>query len=977
MIAKRSSGESVAQKVFVRSTRAGGAIKVFREQYLRDDIPCGSQACSACATKATPDYRGNLPVPVLSEKPHSDSKRGPHYVVLDTNICLKAIDLLESPHGFEDVIIPHIVLEEVRNRSQAVFTRLRALSTGNGYSQKRFYVFYNEFSEDTYVGRHRDETVNDYNDRAIRSVVKYYNEHLSQFGIQSVLLTNDKLNRQISEKEGIPAVSLRDYVKEIGNKSLMDYVATSSIEDDEDEDTKSSKSGKKESVYPPHYSTPRVLAGLQAGTMHQGKFSVSRYNYLEGTVSASGFTYPLLVIGRDMMNRAFDGDKVVVEVLPKKEWRRPLVEMAEETNTATLGEEDDDEESVVTEKERKILADDAKQQQPSQLQPTCRVVAIAKRNWRFYVGNIVNDSVTNPAARDTGALRSILVKPMDNRIPRIRIKTRRANELSQQRIIVAVDDWNVYSRSPDGHFIRALGEIENQQAETEAILLEHDIEYRPFPQAAMDCLPKDGDKWLPDHSAPKRKDLRHLTICSIDPPKCQDIDDALHAHELPNGNLSVGVHIADVTNFVKPDTALDMEGRYRATSTYLVDRRIDMLPSLLGTNLCSLRPHVERYAFSVLWEMTPDGEIINTEYTKSLIKSKQAFEYTEAQAKIDDESQQDELAKSMRILLRISKILKQKRIDAGALNLASPEVKVMLGDNELNDPGSVEIKKPVATNSLVEEFMLLANISVARKIYEFTPQTALLRRHAAPPSTNFDTLNDQLKLKGFEPIKLDSSRAVADSLDRLSDPKDPFFNTLIRIMATRCMRPAEYFPAGDFAYPEFRHYGLASEIYTHFTSPIRRYADVVVHRQLAGAIDYENLPPSHFLKDNLDGIADNINVRHRNAQFAGRASIEYFVGQMLKKQQTTQSLEGYVVKVFSNGFGVLVPKYGLESVVHLEDVCEVVERDSQFDEENYKLTVKCKDGKERTVSIFEKVQVLVESVKNESTGKRFVRMTLG
>lgn len=976
MIAKRSAQQSVAQKVFVRSTKAGGAIKVFREQYVRDDIPCGSAKCSICASKSVPDFRGDVVLPSLSENPRVLPKRGPHYVIVDTNICLKAIDLLEQPDHFQDIIVPSVVLEEVRNRSVSVYTRLRALVSGGGYSKKRFYVFHNEFNAETHIDRQRNESVNDYNDRAIRRVTEWYNQHLD--GVVTILLTNDRLNLEFSMKSSIPCSSLHDYIKELGDESLLDYLPTS--EDLSDENRRHASESSR-AVYRTHLSTSRVLGGLKEGTLHQGKFSISTYNYLEAKVSVQGFDRPLLVVGRDAMNRAFDGDRVVVEILPKNRWRRPLTELAEETQDND--EIDDDEsETIITERERILLAEDAKSSQKlsgelnaaESPKPTCRVVSIVKRNWRFFVGQISsNDSEAGKG--DSGVLRSVLVKPMDKRVPKIRIKTRRANELSGQRIVVAVDDWPVWSRSPEGHFIRALGQIEDHQAETEAILLEHDIEYRPFPQAAMDCLPEEGENWTPDYSATNRKDLRHLNICSIDPPRCQDIDDALHAYELPNGNYSVGVHIADVTHFVKADTPLDKEGGLRATSTYLVDRRIDMLPSLLGTNLCSLRPFVERYAFSVLWEITPDGDIVSSQFTKSLIKSRQAFEYEEAQMKIDDANQQDELAKSMRILLKLSKLLKQKRMDAGALNLASPEVKIHTGD-EMNDPTGVEIKKPVATNSLVEEFMLLANISVARKIYEFSPQTALLRRHSAPPASNFEVLNDQLRLNGFKTIRLDSSKTVADSLDEINHPQDPFFNTLVRIMATRCMMAAEYFPAGDFAFPEFRHYGLATEIYTHFTSPIRRYADVVVHRQLAAAIEYENLPPSHFVKSNLDSITDNINIRHRNAQFAGRASVEYYVGQMLKKQDTSQLLEGYIVKVFSNGVSVLVPKYGLESVVRVEDICEHPEHDAELDEDNFQLRLTLKGGKKRTLSIFEKLNVLVSSVRNETTGKRFVRMTL-
>jgi exosome complex exonuclease DIS3/RRP44 len=391
---------------------------------------------------------------------------------------------------------------------------------------------------------------------------------------------------------------------------------------------------------------------------------------------------------------------------------------------------------------------------------------------------------------------------------------------------------------------------------------------------------------------------------------------------------------------------------------------------LLGTDLCSLKPYVERYAFSVLWEITPDADIVSSQFTKSVIRSREAFSYEQAQIRIDDKSQQDELTNGMRTLLMLSKKLKQKRMDAGALNLASPEVKVQT-ESETSDPVDVQTKKLLDTNSLVEEFMLLANISVAARNYEAFPQTALLRRHAAPPKTNFEELGNQLKIKKGLELKTDSSKALADSLDTCVDPNNPFFNTLVRIMATRCMMSAEYFCAGTQAYPEFRHYGLASEIYTHFTSPIRRYADLEAHRQLAAAIEYEQLDATLQSKAKLEAVCKNINVRHRNAQNAGRASIEYYVGQALKGKDITE--DGFVMKIFSNGFVVFVPRFGIESLIRLRELA-TPEPEADFDAENYILNIK--GDVKRKVELFEKVQVRITDEMEESTGKRKVRLSL-
>lgn len=898
---------------------------------------------------------------------------GRHYVVVDTNVVLQAIDLLEHPDCFYDVVVPQIVLEEVKNRSFPIYQRLRALVKA---ADKRFVVFHNEFHHDTYVTRNKDESINDRNDRAIRRCAQWYGEHLDG-NVGVVFVCNDRENALRARKEGIQTASISQYVDNLpGGEDLKDLIPT---------ENELFAKNAAEVTFPEYYTNSRTMAGVKNGTLYQGIMHISSYNVLEGSVQTGAFRKPLLVVGTRNLNRAFNGDLVIVELLPKEQWREPSATIVEEESIgANDNPEQEEHESVISDKERRVLAQEAvratgAQGDEKRLQPTARVVAITRRSWRFYVGQISPSSV--PLEEDGGnTSKTCMVVLMDKVLPKVRIKTRKARELVGQRIVISVDAWPADSKYPQGHFVRSLGEVESVGAETEALLLEHDVEYRPFSKAVLECLPKEGDQWTvpenmhstTDPQLQKRVDLRDKLVCSIDPPGCVDIDDALHAKALPNGNFEVGVHIADVTHFVKPNTALDNEGAARGTSVYLVDKRIDMLPMLLGTNLCSLKPYVDRFAFSVIWEVDSDANIVKVDFMKSVIKSREAFSYEQAQMKIDDKNQSDDLTESMRILLRLSKKLKLKRMADGALNLASPEVKVHM-DSETSDPGEVEIKKLLETNSLVEEFMLFANISVARKIFDAFPQTAMLRRHAAPPATNFEALNEMLRVrKNGMSISTESSKALADSLDRAEDPQDPYFNTLLRIMSTRCMMAAEYFSSGSYGYPEFRHYGLAVDIYTHFTSPIRRYCDVVAHRQLAGAIGYETLDLSHRDKTKMEMIVRNINKRHRNAQFAGRASIEYYVGQVMRNIESHQ--EGYVIKCFNNGIVVLVPKFGVEGLVKLENLGDV--NSASYSEERYELSFTDFSGKRRTVGVFDKVQVEVKSVKDEVSGKRKAQLSL-
>jgi singapore isolate B (sub-type 7) whole genome shotgun sequence assembly, scaffold_0 len=218
-----------------------------------------------------------------------------------------------------------------------------------------------------------------------------------------------------------------------------------------------------------------------------------------------------------------------------------------------------------------------------------------------------------------------LFDPVNSRIPKIRLKTSQYNRLLNQRIVVAIDDWTCSSRYPVGHYLRSLGPIGDREVETQVLLLEHDIPPNVFSKEVLDCLPP-ADWKITEENSRGRVDLReNCCIVSIDPPGCKDIDDALHARDLPNGHIEVGIHIADVSYYIKHDSPLDQEARNRSTSTYLVDRRLDMLPKLLTENLCSLVGGEDRFAFSVIVEMNDEAEVLNQRFVKTIIRSRKAM----------------------------------------------------------------------------------------------------------------------------------------------------------------------------------------------------------------------------------------------------------------------------------------------------------------------------------------------------------------
>ncbi|EKM74947.1 hypothetical protein AGABI1DRAFT_80468 [Agaricus bisporus var. burnettii JB137-S8] len=981
-IKKRPRSEAViTQRKFFKKTARGKVIKVLRERYLRDDVSCGIRGCIACHSS----LEHSLPA---SGAPHPSFPNG-HFVLPDTNIFLSQMDLMEATLFTPPIILLQTVMEEVRHRSLALYNRLKALTKTD---DKKIWVFYNEYRSETAVIREENETPNDRNDRGIRKTTEWYNSHLqvTRPPIRGqappkipavVLLTEDVANRQKAESAGITAFSMKRYVESLPEANqLLDLLAVT----DSNGIEPTRASGVRQPLYPEYLLTATLAAGVKAGKLHQGYFNANQYNYLEGSVPVPAFNKPVLLIGRENMNRAVSGDIVVVEVFNEKEWKAPADEVVDQDttlkndNAEESGDEGEESDGEMAAREKRLVKFE-ESARSAERQPTGRVVGIIKRNWRAYVCHIDSTSLTSLNATSL-AQQTVFATPVSRLLPRIRLRTRQAPMLIGQKILVTIDRWDINSRYPEGHFVRSLGKVESKEAEQESLMLEFDVRYRPFGKAILDCLPPEGEQWvvpLKDDVNPEwknREDLRQLLICSIDPPGCQDIDDALHARPLPNGNIEAGVHIADVSHFVHADTPIDNEAADRGTTVYLVDRRIDMLPSLLGTNLCSLRPFVERLAFSAIWELTPEAEIVNVRFTKSVIASKAAFTYEEAQIRKDDPNQQDDLSHSIRLLNTLAKKLKEKRMKAGALNLASPEVKIYLDSSESSDPIDVEQKELRETNSLVEEFMLLANISVAEKIQETFPQTAVLRRHLPPPKANFEKLQDILMKRRGIKLDVSSSRALADSLDTCVDPQEPSFNTLVRIMATRCMLSAEYFCSGSVARDTFGHYGLASAIYTHFTSPIRRYADVLAHRQLAAAIGNSPLHPSLHSKSHVEHVMDVINRRHRMAQMAGRASVEFYVGLALKGKNEREAKgggvkeEAFVIRTFRNGLSVFVSKLGIEGLV-------MFKKEIKFDAENYTITVPAPSG-EVTIAVFDKVSVNIQVEKDKNTQRGKVKMSL-
>uniref|UniRef100_A0A8C3JJF8 DIS3-like exonuclease 1 n=1 Tax=Calidris pygmaea TaxID=425635 RepID=A0A8C3JJF8_9CHAR len=515
-----------------------------------------------------------------------------------------------------------------------------------------------------------------------------------------------------------------------------------------------------------------------------------------------------------------------------------------------------------------------------------RIVGIIQKNWRDYVVTFPSKEENQSQGRNT---QKILVTPWDYRIPKIRISTQQAEALQDYRVVVRIDSWESTSVYPNGHFVRVLGRIGDLEGEIAAILVENSICVAPFSE--IQVMNPEEEK--------RRLDLRdtHL-IFSIDPKGCEDVDDALSVRTLPNGNLELGVHIADVTHFVAANSYTDVEARARATTYYLADRRYDMLPSVLSADVCSLLSGVDRYAVSVLWELEKESyEMLRVCYKKTIIRSAYKLVYEAAQALIDGDT---------------TRAVRAQRDSCGALELEGVEIRVQLDDkNNIHD---LIPKQPLEVHETVAECMILANHWVAKKISEDFPHQALLRQHPPPRQEFFTELRECASAKGFS-IDTRSNKALAESLDKANDPLDPIVNKLLRSMATHAMSNALYFSTGSCPENEFHHYGLALEKYTHFTSPIRRYADIVVHRLLMAATLKEtkgDVKDYIFSNKDLQELCRHINNRNRAAQRAQKQSTELFQCMYFKdKSPETDErciADGVIYSVRTNGVLVFVPR---------------------------------------------------------------------
>ena len=537
-------------------------------------------------------------------------------------------------------------------------------------------------------------------------------------------------------------------------------------------------------------------------------------------------------------------------------------------------------------------------------------------------------------------------------IPRDKLKGGKTGD----KAVVKVIEWPDKAKNPIGQVLDILGKAGDNTTEMHAILAEFGLPY-VYPQAvekAADKIPAE----ISEEEIAKREDFRKVTTFTIDPKDAKDFDDALSIRKLKDNLWEVGVHIADVTHYVKEGSIIDKEAEKRATSVYLVDRTIPMLPERLCNFLCSLRPHEEKLAFSVIFDITEKGEVKNSRIVHTIIYSDRRFTYEEAQQII--ETQEGDFKEEVLMMDTIAKALRERRFAAGAINFDRYEVKFEI--DEKGKPVSVYFKESKDANKLVEEFMLLANRTVAEKIGRVPKgkkaKVLPYRIHDLPDPEKLDNLSQFIARFGYKlrtsGTKTDISKSINHLLDDIQGKKE---ENLIETVSIRAMQKARY------STHNIGHYGLAFDYYTHFTSPIRRFPDMMVHRLVTKYLDGGRSVSESKYED----LCDHSSNMEQIAANAERASVKYKQVEFMS-ERLGQTYDGVISGVTEWGLYVELNENKCEGMIPMRDLDDDY---YEFDEKNYCLRGRRKN---KTFSLGDAITIKVARANLEKKQLDFALM---
>ena len=518
-----------------------------------------------------------------------------------------------------------------------------------------------------------------------------------------------------------------------------------------------------------------------------------------------------------------------------------------------------------------------------------------------------------------------------------------------QQIIVQIVDWGNQKINPTGKVVKVLGYPGEHAVEIHSILADYELPHQFNKE--VEHAARSISAEITKEEIAKRKDFRSVCTFTVDPHDAKDFDDALSVQKLKNNNWEIGIHIADVSHYIQTNDIIDLEAQERATSVYLVDRVVPMLPEILSNNLCSLRPNEEKLCFSAVFELNEKGKIKKEWFGKTIILSDHRFTYEDAQKVIENEK--GKLAAELLLLNKLAEQMRLKRRQAGAISFERLETKFHL--DEKGSPIKIYFKESKAAHKLIEEFMLLAN----RKVAEFIGKqnlTFVYRVHDEPDPDKLRTFSEFIKKFGYD-IQTSNRKKIATSLNQvLADVHGKEEANMIETLAIRTMAKASY------TTENIGHYGLAFTHYSHFTSPIRRYPDVIVHRLL-----------QHYLnkgkgtdKERVEQLCKHASQQEIKATKAERESIKYMQAKYMS-ERIGKTFEGIISSVTDFGMFVEITNTGCEGLIKIRDI----PNDYYFlDEDNH-----CLEGT-NTGQIYQLGDIVKVKVRKVNVYKKEIDLTL-